>query len=210
VIPAGFDPFRLKAELFDLSLANQLRERYPHGYVLAVCQVLAHKQVELLIETVHLVNSFHGLGIGLVVAGIARHQHYFDALETFQLSQPLVDVWMTGKVSDSQLATLYREARCYLSMSGHEGLCVPPIEAMAMGLPVVARSAGALEATMGGAGILISHDAGPAAAAEAILMIVGDPRTSMTLRVHGFNRAAHLARQDSAAQAAKLIVEFLS
>jgi glycosyltransferase involved in cell wall biosynthesis len=210
VVPAGFDPFRLKAEQFDLRLANQLRQRYPKGYVLAVGQVLPHKQVELLIETVHLANSFHRLGLGLVVAGIVRQQHYFDALERFRLSQPLVDVWMTGAVSNSQLATLYREARCFLSMSGHEGLCIPPVEAMAMGLPVIARSAGAVAATVGDGGVIVGHNAGPAAAAEAISMVVEDPAISITLRTQGFNRAAYFAQQDSAAQAVKLIMDVFS
>jgi glycosyltransferase involved in cell wall biosynthesis len=150
------------------------------------------------------------LGLGLVVAGIARQQYYLDALEKFRLSLPLVDVWMTGRVSDGQLATLYREARCYLSMSGHEGLSTTPVEAMAMGLPVVARSAGAVAETVGDAGVVVGYDAGPAEAAEAVAMVVDDPEVSVILRAHGLNRAAHFAKQDSASQAAKAIVEFFS
>jgi glycosyltransferase involved in cell wall biosynthesis len=210
VIPAGFDPFRLKADRVDFTLANQLRRRYPRGYVLAVGQVLPHKQVELLFETIHLANSVHRLGIGLVIAGIARQQYYLDALDEFRLSLPLVDVWMTGKVSNSQLATLYREARCFLSMSGHEGLCIPPVEAMAMGLPVVARSAGAVAETVGGAGVIVGNDAGPSVAAEAVAMVVGDPEISLILRAHGLSRAAHFTKENSAVQAAKAIADLFS
>ena len=210
VIPAGFDPFRLCAEKTEFAFANQLRRRYPHGFVLAVGQVLPHKQVELLIEAVHLANSIHRLGLGLVVAGIAREEHYSNALEEFCFSAPFVDVWMAGKVTNSQLATLYREARCFLLMSGHEGLSVPPVEAMAMGLPVIARSAGAVAATIGEAGVIVGNNAGPAVAAEAVAMVVSDPEVSVTLRARGLRRAAHFAKQDAAAQAAQLIADIFS
>ena len=40
-------------------------------------------------------------------------------------------------------------------MSVHEGFCVPLIEALAHGVPVVARDAGAMPETLGGAGLVV-------------------------------------------------------
>src|SRR3712207_9562049 len=37
----------------------------------------------------------------------------------------------TGAVPDAELATYYRMASVYISMSEHEGFCVPLLEAMA-------------------------------------------------------------------------------
>jgi glycosyltransferase involved in cell wall biosynthesis len=44
-----------------------------------------------------------------------------------------------------------------VSLSEHEGFCVPLLEAMAFGLPVVAYDAGAVAETLDGAGVLLAH-----------------------------------------------------
>jgi glycosyltransferase involved in cell wall biosynthesis len=58
-----------------------------------------------------------------------------------------------GAVPDEELATYYRTASAYLSLSEHEGFCVPLLEAMAMDVPVLAYGAAAIPETLGGAGI---------------------------------------------------------
>jgi glycosyltransferase involved in cell wall biosynthesis len=64
--------------------------------------------------------------------------------------------WFTGPVPDDDLAAFYRWADAYVSLSEHEGFCVPLVEAMAADVPVVAYAAGAVPETLGGAGILFS------------------------------------------------------
>ncbi len=59
----------------------------------------------------------------------------------------------TGPVSDEELAVYYRHAAVYISMSEHEGFCVPLVEAMAADVPVLAYAAGAVPDTLGGAGV---------------------------------------------------------
>ncbi len=61
-----------------------------------------------------------------------------------------------GPVPDHELAAYYRTASAYLSLSEHEGFCVPLLEAMAMDVPVLAYDAGAVADTMGGAGLVFS------------------------------------------------------
>jgi glycosyltransferase involved in cell wall biosynthesis len=62
--------------------------------------------------------------------------------------------WFTGPVPDEDLAAFYRWADAYVSLSEHEGFCVPLVEAMAADVPVVAYAAGAVPETLGGAGLL--------------------------------------------------------
>jgi glycosyltransferase involved in cell wall biosynthesis len=62
--------------------------------------------------------------------------------------------WFTGPVPDDDLAAFYRWADVYVSLSEHEGFCVPLIEAMAADVPVLAYAAGAVPETLGGAGVL--------------------------------------------------------
>jgi glycosyltransferase involved in cell wall biosynthesis len=59
----------------------------------------------------------------------------------------------TGPVPDIELAVYYRSASVYVTLSEHEGFCVPLVEAMAMDVPVLAYAAGAVPDTLGGAGV---------------------------------------------------------
>ena len=64
--------------------------------------------------------------------------------------------WFTGPVPDEDLAAFYRWADAYVSLSEHEGFCVPLVEAMAADVPVLAYAAGAVPETLGGAGVLFA------------------------------------------------------
>ena len=61
--------------------------------------------------------------------------------------------WFTGPVPEAELAAYYRRAHAYVSLSEHEGFCVPLIEAMAMDVPVLAYASSAVPETLGGAGV---------------------------------------------------------
>jgi glycosyltransferase involved in cell wall biosynthesis len=64
--------------------------------------------------------------------------------------------WFTGPVPDEDLAAFYRWADVYVSLSEHEGFCVPLVEAMAADVPIVAYGAGAVPETLGGAGLMFA------------------------------------------------------
>jgi glycosyltransferase involved in cell wall biosynthesis len=59
----------------------------------------------------------------------------------------------TGAVPDRELAAYYRYSSVYISMSEHEGFCVPLVEAMAADLPILAYSCTAIPDTLAGAGV---------------------------------------------------------
>jgi L-malate glycosyltransferase len=81
--------------------------------------------------------------------------------------------WFTGPVPDEDLAAFYRWADVYVTLSEHEGFCVPLIEAMASDVPVLAYAAGAVPETLGGAGMLFSPK-DLEYAAELMAMLVYD------------------------------------
>jgi glycosyltransferase involved in cell wall biosynthesis len=62
-------------------------------------------------------------------------------------------VIFTGPVPDEDLITYYRMADVYISLSEHEGFCVPLVEAMAADVPVLAYAATAIPDTLAGAGV---------------------------------------------------------
>jgi len=59
----------------------------------------------------------------------------------------------TGPVPERELAAYYRGSSVYISMSEHEGFCVPLLEAMAADLPILAYASTAVPDTLGGAGV---------------------------------------------------------
>lgn len=83
---------------------------------------------------------------------------YHDAIRAMVLRYRMLPerFVFTGPVTDGELAAYYRWADVYVSLSEHEGFCVPLVEAMAMDVPVLAYSAGAVPETLGGAGVLFS------------------------------------------------------
>jgi len=67
----------------------------------------------------------------------------------------------------------YAAADLYISASEHEGFGVPLVEAMAFGLPVVARNCAGVSSAVGDGGLLIDHS-DPDALAEAAQIMLGD------------------------------------
>jgi glycosyltransferase involved in cell wall biosynthesis len=143
-------------------------------------------------EALHLHNYAHDTRVGLVVAGVSRQPAYMEALNLHKRSLLNCDVRFVGSVSDRDLATLYRGASVYLSMSDHEGFGIPPVEAMAMGIPVVVKGVGALPETVGEGGLVLPSDASPALAAEAIAEVRSNEELRLDLIGRGFRQVERL------------------
>jgi glycosyltransferase involved in cell wall biosynthesis len=110
-------------------------------------------------------------------------------------------VLFLGKVDDAALKTCYACSHFYLSMSEHEGFCVPLLEAFDAGLPVLAYTAGAVPETMGEAGVLFGEKDFPLLA-ELLDNLRRDPLQRERIvaaqreRLRHFDRESFLARFD--------------
>jgi glycosyltransferase involved in cell wall biosynthesis len=95
----------------------------------------------------------------------------------------------TGYVSGTDRAGLLREAAVLAYPSRYEGFGLPPLEAMQVGVPVVATAVGAIPEVLGDAADLVplgDEDA----LAEALLRALGDPAHRAELVRRGHERAA--------------------
>ncbi len=70
-------------------------------------------------------------------------------------------VTFAGCLDDTEIRALYENCTAYLCMSEHEGFCLPAIEAMHFGLPVIAYDSSALSDTVGQGGIIVSEKRHP-------------------------------------------------
>ena len=210
VNPLGMRPGRLSHVLSDQDLLLRLRTRFREGFVLLVSQVLPHKQMETAISATHLLNHVFGRRVGLVIVGPHRHPRYLGELESFCASKPGLDVEFTGSVTDEHLATYLRNAICLLSTSAHEGLSLPPLEAMAEETCVLVKSAGALDETIDDGGLVLPADVGPLEIAGVINHLLDEPDLQTSLRVAGKRRLERLASATDGSSLSDLIDAALS
>jgi len=68
------------------------------------------------------------------------------------------DVIMPGKISDEAMATVYRSSHAFVCLSDHEGFCVPIVEAMSFGLPIIAHNAAAVPQTIAHGGLIVDKE----------------------------------------------------
>jgi glycosyltransferase involved in cell wall biosynthesis len=94
-----------------------------------------------------------------------------------------------GRVSDEELADLYRGAEAYLDPSLYEGFGYGVVEAMACGTPVVASKVTSIPELVGDAGILCDPRS-PDELARALTRIAQEPGLAQELRRRGLERAA--------------------
>ncbi len=102
----------------------------------------------------------------------------------------------SGFVTDEQLAAYYQAADVFVCLSDHEGFCVPLLEAMFHGVPIVAYAAGAVPETLGDGGLLLPNK-GPVAVAAAVHRVVEDEVLSKTLARAGEARLADFSLEAS-------------
>lgn len=94
-----------------------------------------------------------------------------------------------GVLDDASLKALYQAATLLVFPSLDEGFGLPPLEAMALGCPVVAARAGALPEVCGDAAVYVDPSDG-AAIAEAVMRVAGDAELRRQLAAAGRQRAA--------------------
>ena len=94
-----------------------------------------------------------------------------------------------GYIPDASRRDMYTGARLLVLPSWHEGFGLPALEAMALGVPVVASNRGALPEVVGDAGTLVPPDdaRGLASAIEAVL---SNPARASEMSARGLSRAA--------------------
>jgi glycosyltransferase involved in cell wall biosynthesis len=123
------------------------------GYILFVGTVQPRKNLEALIKAfADYARSFPDQK--LVIAGSLgwMAEEILNAPTRYGVSEKVV---FTGRVTDSELNALYRQALMYVQPSITEGFGLPVLEAMNSGLAVISSNGGALSEIVGTAGMIV-------------------------------------------------------
>lgn len=99
----------------------------------------------------------------------------------------LQKVEFISSVPNNMIHTYYRQADIFVLSTLYEGLCIPVIEAMASGLPVVASDIPVIREVMGDCGVLCANS--PDAFRVNIARLIGDPGLCADLGGRALNRS---------------------
>jgi glycosyltransferase involved in cell wall biosynthesis len=155
-------------------------------FYLVVGTLAKHKNLEATVEAIA------ASGRTIVVVGASGHQRVFS--EASPLSRNAV---IAGRLSDAELAWLYRNARALVFPSRYEGFGIPVLEAQSLGCPVVTSNAASLP-EVAGDGALFFDPTDPARLPALLDRLESDADLIEELRARGRDNARRYTWADSA------------
>jgi glycosyltransferase involved in cell wall biosynthesis len=129
--------------------------------LLFVGRLAPNKRVPFLIEALARLGEPRAAAVHLAIVGDTSDLYATEAHRCRQRAAELgvADrVHLLGHLPEQQLLDAYRSADLFVMPSRHEGFCIPLLEAMACGVPVVVARAAALPETAAGAGLAFNPD----------------------------------------------------
>jgi len=160
--------------------------------LLAVGRIAQSKGHPFLLRVMHYL--VHSLGTDAMLDIVGKPDHrltaYLRVLQLMVRESGLESrVTFHGEIPPEALARRYAQASIFLSGSEHEGFCVPVVEAMAFGVPIVALGTTAVPETVGEAGI-VWNERDPRRYAVAIQQLLAMPAEREWLASEGRRRYA--------------------
>lgn len=214
----GFSPVVVAPPLLDLAgvaarpdpaTAAVLRRVRQGAHWLFVGRLAPNKCQHDLVAALAAARRLHDPGARLTLVGSTTSELYRDAVESLADELGVAGaVTITDRVRADQLAAYYADADVFVCMSEHEGFCVPVVEAMEAGVPVVAYAATAVPETLAGAGVLVDEK-DPVLVATAVHRLVGDPVRRAEVVDAGKRRAGELGVATTGPRLVGAVLEFL-
>ncbi|MEE8472104.1 MAG: glycosyltransferase family 1 protein [Dehalococcoidia bacterium] len=202
------------ADLFRSDLSPEYVEgvlrRYHLGtpYILSLGTLEPRKNLVRLIQAFHLLRKKSPDPIYLVLAGAMgwKYDIIFNEIRRLGLHD---SVSYLGYAPDEDLPGLIKGARALAYPSLYEGFGIPPLEAMAVGTPVITSNAASLPEVVGEAGLQVDpEDVG--AIAAALERVCGDDALAEDMRAKGLKRAQQFSWDRAARQVMEIYHKLLA
>lgn len=190
-------------QITDRALLETIRRKYnlPEKFILNVGLIYPGKNIPNLLRAFKRVREKEE--IKLVLVGRGRRM-YRDALKLINELGLEKDVLMSGYISHDDLVAVYNLAQLVVIPSFYESFCLPVLEAMACGTPVVASGTGGVPEVSGNAA-LYANPKDDYSIADAILRVITDQALRHDLVEKGFRNVGRFSWEKTA----RLTVEFL-
>lgn len=149
VIP--FDDYRKRP-------SQEIVEKYQDGRhnIIFTGRVAPNKCHQDVIEAFACYKKYYDSEARLFLVGSYKATDtYYRKLKKYVELLGVEDVIFTGHIKFEEILAYYSIADVFLCMSEHEGFCVPLVEAMFFGVPIIAYNCTAVPMTLGDGGILV-------------------------------------------------------
>jgi glycosyltransferase involved in cell wall biosynthesis len=196
VVPAAIDSMFLEDPGEEEK--ERVRERYQirSRYVLYAGNIKPHKNLERLIRAFGRLRKRSGNeDLKLIIVG-EENQKYGSLRRSVEGAGVRPDVRFFGFVPDRTLAALYRMASVFAFPSLYEGFGLPPLEAMACGVPVLTSQVSSLPEVCGNAAVLVDPHS-EEAIADGLARILENEELRATLISRGFAQARRFSWEES-------------
>ena len=183
-----------------------IRARYqlPEAYVLYLGGFDARKNVRALLSAWTWAAGPIGEQYPLVLGGALPQPdgRLFEDYRALAAQFEIADsVRFIGAVAEADKPAVYRGAAAFVYPSRYEGFGLPPLEAMACGVPVLTTDAGSLGEVVGDAAFLIDP-ADPRKFGAGLITCVVEPSLADELRGRGLARARQFSWERTARETA--------
>lgn len=151
-------PIVLSLSDYDKAYDVKTYSRYNDGRtnIVFVGRVAPNKKFEDLITTFYYYRKYWDPKARLLLVGsYDRTDRYYLALQDHIKKNGIKGVVFTGHIPFAGILACYQAADVFLCLSEHEGFCVPVVEAMKFGKPVIAYRSSAVPETLGEQSILL-------------------------------------------------------
>jgi glycosyltransferase involved in cell wall biosynthesis len=173
----------------------------PGRYVLYLGGFDVRKNVAVVLGAYRRAGSVIGEACPLVIAGrLPERDRPFTPHPRRLAREQGVDerfVRFIGSVDEGDKPALYRGAVAFFFPSRYEGFGLPPLEALACGMPVVGSRAASLPEVVGDAGVLLPPD-DVAGMAEALIQLATDDGFRTELSRRALSQAARFSWERTA------------
>ncbi len=177
--------------------------------ILTAGRIVPNKKIEDTIKIFFYFKKYVHQNSRLIVAGNTKaDRQYFNALldyrNFFFLTEK--DVVFTGHIPYDEYLTLYQISDVFITLSEHEGFCLPLVESMIYELPVLAYHSTAIPFTMKNAGLLFKTKK-PDLIGELIYETIKNNKLRMKILKSQEKRLSELKKESSPELFLKQILE---
>ncbi|MFQ5714750.1 MAG: glycosyltransferase [Candidatus Scalinduaceae bacterium] len=185
----------------------RLKKNLPSKMILNVGTLEPRKNVVTLIKAFKKLKELGFKNYKLVIAGDKGwlYKQIFKEIESSGLQK---EVLFLGIVKDEDLPTLYNCADVFVYPSLYEGFGLPPLEAMACGVPVITSNTSSLPEVVDNAGIMIAPD-DVNSLCEAMSSVLKDEELWHQMSNKGLERAKLFSWKETAKKILEIYDEVL-